>query len=234
MAAKTYNIVRGKRLRVTRLKSDGTPLDPGEEEALVVTKGFVSVTLSPEVEDGEDITQMNADGDLCVSDRSRDQFRYYDVEVELCNVDPGVAELMTNATLEENDAGDVVGIRVPEGASEGLFALELWAGSPQYEPTENGNGGRVYGYLLLPHVVPGTIGEIEVENGTTTFTMRAHTAPGAGWGEGPEGYEVVEDESGEPAKLSTPIAADEHLLIRSTSIAPPDVEIGLQPMPNGA
>ena len=228
MSTKCFTVVRGKRLRVTRLDECGNPPAGSTEDALVVTKGFVTVELSAVVAEGTDIEQMNADGDLCVSDRSRDQFRRWDLSIELCEVDPSILSMLTNVVLEEDWEGNVVGVRQPEGASVDTFGLELWTGVPGTdclpgEPT-------TYGYLLLPTVVPGSLGDITVENGATTFSVSGHTKGSSGWGVGP--YDVVPtDAENTPGRLDTPIGQGEHLVLRTTTIAPPDVECGAQAMP---
>lgn len=227
MATKCFSVVRGKRLRATRLDACGNPPDAGTASSLVVTKGFVSVGLSAVTEDGEEITQKNANGELCINDRSRDEFKRWDLEIELCEVDPGLVELMTQATLETDANDDTVGIRIPEGASTESVALELWSGVPG---EDCGDGPEQFGYLLLPFIIPGTLGDITIENGATTFTMAAHTRAGGGWGSGP--YDVVADADGNASPLGTPIADDEHMLLRTTEIEPPAASCGLQDMPS--
>lgn len=230
MSTKCFTVVRGKRLRVTRLDECGNPPGDETEDSLVITKGFVTVELSAVVSDGDDIEQKNADGDICVSDRSRDQFRRWDVSIELCEVDPALLGMLTNVVLEEDYDGNVVGVRQVEGASVDTFALELWTGVPGTdclpgEPT-------TYGYLLLPTVVPGSLGDITIENGATTFSVSGHTKGSGGWGTGP--YDVVpEDAENTPGRLETPISQREHLLLRTTTVAPPELpeECGAQPMP---
>lgn len=227
MATKCFNVVRGKRLRATRLDACGNPPDAGTASSIVVTKGFVSVGLTAVTEDGEEITQKNANGELCINDRSRDEFKRWDLEIELCEVDPGLVELVTQAVLELDANDDTVGIRTPEGAASESVALELWSGIPG---EDCGSGPEEFGYLLLPFTIPGTLGDITVENGATTFSLRGHTRAGSGWGSGP--YDVVIDANGDPAPLGTPIAQDEHMLLRTTGVAPPAAQCGLQDMPS--
>jgi hypothetical protein len=228
MATKCFTVVRGKRLRITRLDECGNPPPPLDEAAFVVTKGFITVSLSANTADGTDIEQMNADGDLCVVDRSRDQFKWWDVEIELCDVDPGLLSLMSNVNLEEDWNSDIVGIRGYQGAPEGAFALELWSGVPGTDclPGEPTN----YGYLLLPFVNPNVLGDITIENGNTTFTVSGYTRGSGGWGVGP--YDVIPtDIDNTPGPLLDPMESDEHHLMRLTTIAPPDLgDCGLQAM----
>ena len=230
MATKCFTVVRGKRLRITRLDECGNPPESEAEDALVVTKGFVTVELTAQVTEGTDIEQMNADGDICVADRSRDQFRRWDLSIEMCEVDPSILGMITNVTLEEDYDGNVVGVRQVEGASVDTFAMELWTGVPGTDclPGEP----ATYGYMLLPMVIPGSLGDITVENGASTFTVSGHSKSGGAWGTGP--YDVVPtDEEHTPGPLDTPIGSGEHLVLRTTTVAPPEVpaECGAQAMP---
>ena len=228
MVTKCFTVVRGKRLRITRLDECGNPPAAAAEDSFVVTKGFVTAELTAVVSDGTDIEQMNANGDLCVSDRSRDQFRRWDLSLEFCEVDPSILEMITNVTLEEDWNADVVGIRQPEGSSVDSFALELWTGVPGTDclPGED----ATYGYMLVPFVIGNTLGDITIENGATTFTATAHTKGGGGWGVGP--FDVVStDGVGGAGPLEVAIAAGEHLVLRTTTIAPPDAVCGSQAMP---
>lgn len=228
MATKCFPVVRGKRLRVTRLDNCGNPPDPEEPSSLVVTKGFISVAMTSDVEEGDDHFEKNADGELCYTDKSSDQFKRWNLEVSLCNVDPALWEMMGNARLEEDWDGDVVGVRGYEGGNPGAYAMEVWTGIPGEDclPGEPAN----YGYLLLPFVIPGVLGDVTIENGGATFTLSGHTRGGGGWGVGP--YDVVPtDAENAPGPLTVPLGADEHHLLRTTTIAPPAPECGSLDMP---
>jgi hypothetical protein len=227
VATKCFTVVRGKRMRVTRLDDCGNPPPPLDEGALVVTKGFITVSLSSDVEDGTDITQMNADGELCVVDKSRDQFKRWNLEAEFCDVDPALLSLVSNVNVETDWDDDIVGVRSYQGSPTGAFALELWTGVPGTDclPGEPSQ----YGYLLLPFVVPGVLGDITVENGASTFSIGGFTRGSGGWGVGP--YDVVPiDGSNTPGPLGTPMAATEHHLMRLTTIEPPAPDCDLQAM----
>jgi hypothetical protein len=229
MATKCFTVVRGKRMRVTRLDNCGNPPPPLDEGAFVVTKGFITVSLSAEIETGDDIVQKNADGDLCVNDRSRDQFKRWNIAAEFCEVDPALLSLMSNVTVETDFAGDIVGVRQPEGATVDSFALEVWTGVPGSDcvPGEPTN----YGYLLIPFAVGGPLGDISIENGAATFSVNSFTRGSGGWGAGP--YDVVAiDAENTPGPLAVPMESVEHLLMRLVTIDPPDPECGVQTMPD--
>ena len=228
MATKRFTVVRGKRLRITRLDECGNPPEDATPCSFVVTKGFISVALSAEIETGDDIVEKNADGDLCINDKSRDQFKRWNVEASFCEVDPSILDMMTNVVVETDYDDNIVGVRQPEGASIDSFALELWTGVPGSDcvPGEATN----YGYLLLPFVVGGPLGDVTIENGAATFPVTSFTKGSGGWGEGP--YDVVPtDAENTPGRLATPMGPKEHMLMRLTTIAPPDISEGCEDMP---
>src|SRR5690349_20147081 len=119
MATQCFTPVRGKRLRLTRSDECGRYPEPGTADSVVVTSGFISVTLSSEVEDGTEIIQKRADGTLCVNQMTAPSLKRFNVEIEFCGVDPGTLALVTNAEVYADYAGDDAGITVPEGTVDG-------------------------------------------------------------------------------------------------------------------
>lgn len=217
MATRKMKVIRGKRIRVTKLGTCGEPPDVYESCALVVSKGFVQVALTAEVETGTELTQQNADGELIVNDQSRHSFKRWTGTIEFAEVDPELISLLTKVTLETDAAGDVVGYRSVEGLIENNFALEVWSGLADQDCSE----GEEFGYFLLPFVGGGTVGNITIENGVSTFNIEnMFTRSGGEWGIGP--YDVVPDVAGDPAPLSVAIQDGEHHVQRPTTVPPPD------------
>lgn len=237
MATHVYIPVLGRRLRVTVLDSCGRVPAPETVDSFVVTNGFITLNLTSEVEDGTEIITRRADGSLCVNERTANSFKNFGVEVEFCGVDPAVLTLMTNAEAYEDYAGDLAGFTVPEGAIDKAFALELWTGLSGQACVAGAEDAG--GYLLLPFVQAGVLGDVEVgsENAVTFSMTGAFTKGGNGWGVGP--YDVVLDPTGVtppalPPAAPLPTALDpmDHLLMIDTGAAPPASSPGiLQAMP---
>ena len=175
MAASCYGVVRGKRVRVTRLDSCGAFPVPTTANSLVTSSGFVSVQFSPDYEAGEEIIQKNADGALCVNDRTCDVFKRTNVTISFCNVDPDIMSLVTGNSIEVDGSGNDVGFRVSEGITCNQFALELWTGidgqnacPPTNEVqslTEGGAGLTSFTLTAtLPGYSPATTGSIAVSS----------------------------------------------------------------------
>jgi hypothetical protein len=229
MPTRCFTPVLGKRIRATRLDSCGRTPASGTEDSVVATSGFISIELSSEVEEGSEIITKKADGSLCVNEMTDSSFKRFTIEMEFCGVDPGLLSLVTNAEAYEDYAGDVAGITIPEGTIDSTFSLELWTGlSGQACPS--GDIEEASGYLLLPFVKSGVLGDLEI-NGedAISFTMTgAFTKGGNAWGVGP--YNVMQD-SGDPAPLPTALHPLDHLLLVETGLAPPVSACGLIAMP---
>lgn len=224
-----FSLIRGRALRVTRLDGCGAPvLGP---DSVVASKGFVSVALTSNTEEGEAISVTNANGDICISDTPAPKFTGYGVEITLCGVDPNLVNLLTGQPLvydEASGSGDLaeaVGFRVNSGVdldSSG-FALELWSGVPaaQCEP----GVGQSFGYMIVPFLKGGVLGDFTVENAAVNFTITgAQSKDGSTWGVGP--FDVVKDGNGDDSPLLTPIDAKDHLHVQLTQVPPPEAGCG--------
>ena len=217
----SYTPVLGKRIRVTPLDTCGK-FDKAQHKP-VATSGFVSVKLAAEVEDGTEITVRKADGSLCVNEKQSNTFKYFTVELEFGGVNPSVLDIVTNATKYLDPAG----FKVAYGKIEKKFALELWTGLSGQACAAGAEDAS--GYLLLPFITAGTIGDIEVTGeDAITFSMTgAVTKSGNAWGVGP--YDVVKKANGGGgggggfvnAKLPTALDPLDHLLMIDTALAPP-------------
>ena len=224
MATRSHKIVRGKRIRVTRLNPCGEPPIYGEECSYIVSKGFVTVTMSPQNEEGTELLLLNADGELCVNDQAQHNFKRWNLSVELCDIDPELVAMITRVNLETDAEGTVVGFRSVEGRIDEEFAFELWSGIGE----QDCQNGEEYGYLLFPYVSGGTFSDLTIENGVATLTIEnAFSKTGGLWGVGP--YDVVPDAQGDPSPLSVAIQPGEHHVQRLTTIAPPAPTVGCQP-----
>lgn len=221
MTTKTITPIRGKRLRVTQLDDCGriTPTSMS-----IVSEGFVTVTLSAQVEDGVDIQVRNANGALCINEKGNPTFTGFEVEIEFCEVNPSLISFVTNAQDYEDHAGDIAGFKVAEGEITGKFALELWTGIAGVACGDD--GAEASGYILLPLVNAGTLGDLEIggEDAITFSLANSSTKGGNSWGVGP--FNVLLDatttpESPESAKLPEALDPLDHFLMVETYQAPP-------------
>ena len=220
MATTCLNLVRGTSARITQLDECG---DVGT--VFAVTDGWIEAAVTAEYEAGDEFIQKNANGDLCVNERSPDALKRLSVNLNFCVEDPDIISLITGADLEV-DTPDTVGFRRKVGINETTFALELWL---KIAGGSCGEGGQCYGYYLLPFLTGGTLGDLTFGNQVITFSTTAYTQAGSGWGVGP--WNVI----GEPAApLDVAIAADQIELLRQTCVAPPVSACGRQTIPGSS
>lgn len=218
---KCFPLVRGRVMRATRLDECGR-IKPAAVSS-IATDGFVSVALTANIEEGEEITVQNAAGRTCVRDAAVPTFTGYGVAITFCDVNPELYAMMTNQKVVFDSAGLAVGFRVNSKVdiSKANFALEVWSNVPGVacDPLDEAAAGA-YGYTLLPFVSGGVLGDFTLENGAVSFTVQnAATKDGTGWGEGP--YDVVPGASG-PSALLDPLDANDHLHVQFTTVAPPE------------
>jgi hypothetical protein len=215
----SFPLVRGRALRATRLNGCGqTVLGP---DSVVVTKGFISVGLTANNEEGETISVTNAAGEVCVLDEPQPRFTGYTIEIAFCGVDPELFSMMTGQPVVLDAAGELaVGLRVNSKVSLGDkgFALEMWSNVPV--AACDASGSASYGYFLIPFIKGGVLGDFTVENGAINFTLSgASSKEGSEWGVGP--YDVVRDVNGSAGPLNEPIDTGDHLHLEVTTVAPP-------------
>lgn len=216
----SFPLLRGRTMRVTKLNGCGVPVDG--PDSVAVTDGYVSVALSADINEAEEIEVTNANGQTCVRDPGCAEFKGYGVEITFCNVDPCLFSMMTGQDTYDDAGGNSIGFRMNSGkkACDYAFALEVWSGVPgvacQGQTAESGS----FGYVLLPFVRAGVIGDFTIENAAVTFTVTgAVTLDGNAWGQGT--YNVYSDGVLAADVLPEALDADDHLLVMYTTIAPP-------------
>lgn len=221
MVTHCFTPVLGKRLRATELDSCGA-VTVGTSMNLV-TDGFVTISLSSEIDEGAEILLRNASGALCVNEKLSDSFKRFTVEIEFCGVNPSLLSIVSNAEPYEDYAGDVAGFTVAEGELTKRFGLELWTGMSGQNCLPGGAGDEASGYMLLPYLQSGVLGDITIdgENAVTFSITGAYTLGGNQWGVGP--YNTLRDESSVAAPLPTALDPLDHLLLIDTALAPPPV-----------
>lgn len=219
-------VVRGKVARVTKVDRCGMPL--AGEGNLIVTDGFVRVRYTPNMEDGEDKVIKNANGDVCVADRTAPSYKWWDIEAEFCEVDPELFGLATGQAMVLDHAQEAKGLRFSKKVpvNEGI-ALEVWSGTagddcdtPLDDSILESEPVFSYGYWLAPAIVEGVISEIEISADAATFTLTGRAVSGPRWGRGP--FDVVaQDEANTPGRLLEPIRKDDFVHVEEVTIAPP-------------
>lgn len=229
--------VKGTRLRATKINSCGKPI-AGSRSRLVTT-GYISVTLTPVMREAQDLTQQNAEGIDCFSDRTPPFRRWYTPAIELCNVNTGLLTMFTGWESLVDELAAAVGYRDSDKIeSDYGIALELWTSGKSDEdcadiPTDDSDlddtgTGKSYGYFLFGGT-EWAPGDIKISAAVSSFTLTGRTIALPYWGLGP--YNVQPAADGTPRRLITPTSKVEHLTVLRTPIAPPDVTPGTEPVP---
>jgi hypothetical protein len=224
---KTVSFLRGKRVRATKLNASGAPLVG--DSSVVVSKGFITIGMTTNTEDGEAISQTNANGESCILETAVPSFTGVGVEIEFCGVDFGLFEMVTGQPAVLDDNGIVVGITESTDVNLGAvnFALEMWLGATTDAAPATGSQGQ-FGYVLLPRLGGGVISDISVENGAINFTLTGmSTKNGSLWGVGPYKVDLT---AGVPSTLRRAIKANDHRRIQIVEVAPPAVYSGALPL----
>lgn len=235
MAAKRFGSIQGLAMRSTRLSDCGVPVSgPG---SVATSDGFVSIGLTAELDEGETFEVKTANGAYCIDQKDCPSLRWFNLEIEFCNVDPELFEPMTpNISLVTDVRGDTVGYQATNERVCGNFSLEVWTKVAGNACGALGCGPDAFEqwiYWLMPWSTNGILGDYTIENGPLSMTWTGNTRSNPNWGQGP--FDVIcLDETAEatcttPGPLAdTPVLANTHLYKRLTSIAPPVIQCGLQ------
>jgi len=232
-----FPVVKGVRLRATKINNCGLPI-PGPRNR-IVTDGFVKVTLTPVWREPQDLEQVNAEGKICVADRTPPTRKWHTAAVDLCNVNSGLITLFNgwpqvldyaDSPIGYQDATDVDG--------DYGVALEIWTGGKSLEDCpvpsldtlfSSPSSGLHYGYFLFG-VVEAQLGGIDIGAQVSTFTLTGITVAMPQWGRGP--YNVAgTDVNGTPGRLLTAVGDDAHYTAFRTPVAPPAITNGGDPQP---
>lgn len=226
-----FAVVKGYALRVTKVDSCGKPLQGNANR--LVTDGFIRVNLDPNMKDANELTQENAAGKECVSDRTPAERRWWNTEIQLCGVDPDLWSLLAGWARILDYDGNPIGIRDRKSVDDQSGVMfELWTGGQGDDdcpiPEDDSifsaaASGRQYGYLAFAgnEFVSGAI---TAEAAVGTFTLTGRTIAAKHWGRGP--YNVAAtDALGTPGRLLVPFydpTDDNHLVLFRTPVAPPE------------
>lgn len=227
MATRCFRSIQGLALRVTRLDACCAPAT-GTTCDYVVSDSFVTLNLTAELEDPDEFIVKLANGKLCINETGCATLKRFNFELEVCNADPDLFDIISGVNTVVDYNGDVVGFEIDESlGSCNRFALEFWTKVVGDECTDPTTGAAQYLYWLLPCVSNGRIGDITIENAPLTWTLNAEALPSSTWARGP--FDVVPiNSSNDPGPLLSPIGNGTALHVQFTTIAPPTAVCGCQ------
>ena len=94
MASDYATSVQGLALRITPLDANGVP-----GSAYYVTRQFISMGFTPEYEDGDEISEKNADGSSCVSYKAADTLKNVSIDLSICAPEPEIYGMLAGGTI---------------------------------------------------------------------------------------------------------------------------------------
>lgn len=226
MATKKLKSYKGRRLRLTRLDECGAPAYGAAGS--IVTEGFITVTIGREEEAGDTYTQKNAWGSLCVNEKDPDILKWANVTVEMCEIDPGVLDIITGADpiiAGSDTIGAFFGSDVPLGG----FAIEVWTKVAGVDACAAGTAE--WGYVAVVNLKNGKMsGDFKIENAPLNITLEGQGFDAtSAWGITPYGDN--------PLKVAGGFVAGKIWAVVRTDVQPPNVTLGavvLVELPNKA
>lgn len=211
-------------LRVARLNSL-CQIVPGANNGVVST-AIVRLASSPEYEAGDDFTQKNGCGDICLTVRTLDKLKRMNLTLDLCTRDMELIELLTGAQLYTEGA-DIIGVS-RRGVGEDdpdPVSLELWTKAIPSGTTAScaAPGAASWWRWVYPRAT-FTLGDVTHENGIGMVTLSGYAEPNTWWGNGPwndwPADELLDENS------------PEHFVL--DSVGPPTAQCGYVTVPSGS
>jgi len=212
--------VQGVAIRATPLNSTGG-LVVSES---YISKSFIRVSFTPEYEEGDEITEKNADGTICVTFKAPDTLKRVTMEIAVCDPDPVLSAMLSGGVVlagkalpgdADNSALGWASAQVGEDPSGDGVAVEVWSraivdGKPA-QPNP-------YFHWVFPYVKTRLSGDRVIENGLLANTYE-------GFGVGNDSFDGGPDDGG-PTEWRWPDVTDRpYMYARSANF--PDVTRGL-------
>jgi len=211
-------LAEGDTIRLTRVDDCGRPVE-GADNAFV-DDCWAEVVMSPNVEDGTDISFKAMSGRSCGFKKGCPTFNGFDVNGKFFSASPEIIDILTGNPVYLDFAGNPIGWDDCQVQCRGGFALEIWQNVLGVECEEGEEG--LWFYWLLPWLTNGMLGEVTVGPEGVTFELTAATRAGGGWELGPWDVQL-QDDSPSPVvgPLLTVVGSDCHRRAFLTAVAPP-------------
>lgn len=217
MVAQCASAIKGTVARLVKLDACGNPVT-GAESAEVVTNGFISITPSPQYEEGEVQQQRLADGSFCVNQKDEPQLSRVQLQINWCILDPDAIVLMTGDRLLTTGGVTGTGVAFGGGLITARYSLEVWQKVAGRGSCDSVTGLQKYVYWAFANVGNTIINDFNIENAPLNFSTTSETDyAGPLWGDGPGSAGPWFDGS---------MQTDEQFLYNITTTAPPTATCG--------
>ena len=189
MATQDYAAsIQGVSIRVTRLDAAGNLLTGAGDS--YTTSAFMRVSFTPEYEEGDEITEKNANGVVCVTYKSPDTLKRITMELAICEPDPELSNLISGGLLLRKDVNGVsksIGWAAPgvgdDPAGFGV-AIEAWS-----HAISSGKKATTLPYFhwVFPYAKLRQSGDRVIENGMLATTFEGYGLGNSLFGSAPDG-----------------------------------------------
>lgn len=229
MAAQCLPLLQFDAVRVTRLNSCGTAQD--STCAYATSTGVISLAMTNENQDRQEYLQLDGRGQVCVLETTEAQLKWINVELQFCNVDPELFNIILAESLVLNDFSTPTAIgwdTTTLAPLNSFFGLEGWTNTGSDSCTDNQPD---YGYFVMPFVIGTQLQDVTLENGNINFTVTGRTKAKSLWGTGPYNVRLIEaagPTNGVPAPLLTSVGSTLHRRMFWTELPPPPTFCGCQ------
>lgn len=229
MPQQCFKPFRAQSLRVLELDDCCTPPDlfgdsPGESPgspsdapcSIAVTDAFTLVSAEADVDEGEDILERKANGDICISEKDPDVLRGINLSITLCQVTPWFINKLTGWPVVMDQNCNAVGIDVMDGINLTQNAVEMWTGVAGVDC----GAGAYYGYSVFPCVENWQLdGEIQWGGSDTiwSITLTGFAKGNHAWGRGP----FTDVQQSFDGRMVDPMQQGSIMRLMATDVPPP-------------
>jgi len=200
MAASPSSVL-GEVIRISKLGQDGKILSG--PNSVYTFKEFISFSFSPEYEDGDEFTQKNAKGGVCVAYKAPDTFKRLNLSVAICNPDPIVENLLGGGTVlsTTTPTTEATGWASPAVGEDPVpfgVAIEVWS----HAVTDGKQDSKTpYFHWVFPYAKLRQSGERVIQNDILATEFEGWAVGNSQFGSGP-----LEPYWGFPAVTDKPYA----------------------------
>lgn len=204
--ASSPSSVLGEAIRISKLGPDGKILSGAN--SVYTFKEFISFSFTPEYEDGDEFTQKNAKGGVCVTYKAADTLKRLNLSVAICNPDPIVESLLGGGTTLAGATGsDPVGWASPAVGEDPVpngVAIEVWS----HAVTDGKRDGTTpYFHWIFPYAKLRQSGERVIQNDILATEFEGWSVGNSAFGSGPLapywGFPAVADKPYSYAKVGS-------------------------------
>jgi len=230
-------VVKGYTMRISKVDACGKPIEGSGHR--IVTDGYISAKLTPEMEQRQVLKQPNAEGRIIVKDTTPATRQHHNIDLQFAGIDPDVLSLLASYARVLDYNGKAIGFDDKSTVDDEFgAAIEIWTGGSSSEdcpiPTDDSifsvaGNGQHYGYLLFGGKEFVMTGDISVAAAIGTFGIGGITMALPQWCRGPYNVAAI-DSDGTPGRMLTPMGADNHVRFFRTMVAPPEVTAGAVPL----